>query len=83
MFFQAGSTGDPNASQLIIGNRAVTLKYARDEKRERDRDRDGHGGDRAPRRSERDDRDRETRMKNDWLCDSVRTRTILIYLDHR
>jgi hypothetical protein len=49
----------------------VTLKYARDEKR--DRDRDAHGGDRAPRRSERDDRDRDSRMKNDWLCDAVRT----------
>ena len=50
----------------------MTLKYARDDKR----DRDTHGGDRAPRRSERDDRDRDTRMKNDWLCDAVRTGTL-------
>jgi hypothetical protein len=59
----------------------VTLKYARDEKR--DRDRDAHGGDRAPRRSERDDRDRDSRTKNDWLCDAVRMLPILIYLNYQ
>ena len=65
----AGSSGDPNASQLIIGNRAVTLGYARDDKR----DREPQGNDRPTRRSDRDDRDRETKMKNDWLCDAVST----------
>jgi hypothetical protein len=41
--FLAGSTGDPNAPQFIVGNRAVTLGYARDDKREQ------RGGGGAPR----------------------------------
>ena len=45
----AGSSGDPNAPQFIVGNRAVTLGYARDDKfdkgeKDRESDRDSHYG---------------------------------------
>ena len=97
--FIAGSAGDPDAPQFIIGNRAVTLEYAKDEKKERDtrndrgsrsdrsereerggrgdNDRDyygGGGGGGGGRREETrsDPRDRDVKLKNDWLCDKVR-----------
>jgi hypothetical protein len=31
--FVAGSTGDPNAPQLIVGNRGVQLQYAKEQEK--------------------------------------------------
>lgn len=72
-FSPAGSSGDSSAPQFIIGNRAVVLAYARDDRR----DRDAPGGDRNSGRNDsgrndRDDRDKEKKSKSDWLCDAVR-----------
>jgi hypothetical protein len=59
LLLPAGSTGDPNAPQFIVENRAVTLEYAREGDRSRGTDRDGGpGGSRRP-------------IKTDWLCESV------------
>ena len=73
LFSPAGSSGDSSAPQFIIGNRAVVLAYARDDRR----DRDAPGGDRNSGRNDsgrndRDDRDKEKKSKSDWLCDAVR-----------
>ena len=60
----AGSAGDPNAPQLIIENRAVTLEYARD-----NRSSSSHSGSSA---GSGGGGDRRGPIKTDWLCDKVR-----------
>lgn len=55
----AGSTGDPNAPQLIIENRAVGLDYARESMTDRRKD-----------TAKPNDR----KFKGDWLCDAVSMR---------
>ena len=62
----AGSAGDPNAPQLIIENRAVTLEYARD-----NRSSSSHSGSSAGSGGG----DRRGPVKTDWLCDKVRCLT--------
>eukprot|EP00981_Chlorochromonas_danica_P013062 scaffold5744_cov179-Ochromonas_danica.AAC.9 len=51
----AGSTGDPNAPQLIIENRAVGLDYARESMTDRRKD---------------TARPNDRKFKGDWLCDA-------------
>lgn len=69
----AGSSGDSSAPQFIIGNRAVVLAYARDDRRDRDASSgDRNSGRNDSGRNDRDDRDKEKKSKSDWLCDAVR-----------
>jgi len=72
--FPAGSCGDPNASQLIVDNRAVTIEYARElqNRNRNERDEDFHHP------SDKEDRRRlpgngygPPPVKCDWICDSV------------
>jgi len=70
----AGSCGDPNAPQLIVDNRSVTLEYARDSSRptgrDRDRERDRFEHHREDLYERDRDRDDKRMVKCDWLCDS-------------
>jgi hypothetical protein len=58
-YYIAGSAGDPNAPQLIIENRSVTIEYAREQADRRGKDDF----------MKRDDKHRG--MKGDWLCEAV------------
>jgi len=58
---EAGSAGDPNAPQLIIDLRAVTIEYARD-------DRKGNAGKKGEFPGARGVRE-EKKPRTDWLCE--------------
>ena len=62
MLFIAGSTGDPNAPQLIIDMRSVTLEYAKDNKK--------YGiNNNSQSDNQQDNRDSNRPIRSDWLCE--------------
>lgn len=58
-FCIAGSAGDPNAPQLIVENRSVSIEYGREQADRRGKE--DH--------NKRDDKTRS--VKTDWLCEAV------------
>lgn len=69
----AGSSGDPNAPQLIVDNRAVTLEYAREFNRSVSSGSGGSAsiyGNGGGREDDRDRGDDRKPIKCDWLCDA-------------
>jgi len=63
LWLLAGSAGDPDAPQLIIENRGVTIEYAREQNDKRGKEGGGGGG--------MGGRFEERKVRTDWLCDAV------------
>lgn len=68
----AGSTGDPNAAQLIVENRAVTLEYARETTDRPQCSYYGNGDQRGREREERDAKGGSHSAGLDWICSTCK-----------